>query len=702
MRFTIGKKLISSFLGLAALVLLSGIVGFIVMDKVSSSMDTVAKEKTPIQYAVMKASLSVEKIQKTLLNYSVSSSGLAEQERMLSDILDEFAMWIQAILSGSGSEEFLKSPSGRIYAGMGIKLTIPKGSGTILEKAASLMQNSAIFREHCANLISAHNQYISYSVNDGGKNHTLPSFLNILNRYYLEWVKQLKDAVNIVTLFTGEIDPEKDSLGRWLMTYKADNQELMDVIKKMKPYHDKLLKLAESINKESDYNAKNKLLSRGIASTARIENCFNQLHDLTEPLYKNLESLKEAKFSEVVQSAEGINRDLEKLIQDAENQMRDAIEQSNHARTRGITLLAGITLAAVAAAIVLGLFMSRRISRNITRVAEASRNIAGGDLRKSVRSSSADELGDLARDTNAMIDNLKDIISRLQGFSHELTDASGSLNDLSAGMGNGSEKLESSSEEVALAAKTLSSFMTSVAAACEQAAANVNAVSSSTEEITTSITEIARSSEKGRNATKEAVSRTNAASERIDELGLAAREISKVTEMIAEISAQTNLLALNATIEAARAGQAGKGFAVVASEIKELANQTAGATQDIRTRIEAIQGSTSKTVDEIKGVSRVIASVNDIVSTIAAAAEEQSTTTRGIATNMSQAAIGLQEVNENVAKSAALADTIAGDITGVSITSRSVRQSSGQVSTKASSLASLAVEIRSLIQRFRL
>ena len=129
------------------------------------------------------------------------------------------------------------------------------------------------------------------------------------------------------------------------------------------------------------------------------------------------------------------------------------------------------------------------------------------------------------------------------------------------------------------------------------------------------------------------------------------REIGKVTETISEISSQTNLLALNATIEAARAGAAGKGFAVVAGEIKALAQQTATATEDIKSRISGVQNSTSSGIAEIEKISRVIFEVSDIVGSIAAAIEEQTVSTKDIARNIAEASFGVNDVNERIAQS---------------------------------------------------
>jgi methyl-accepting chemotaxis protein len=164
----------------------------------------------------------------------------------------------------------------------------------------------------------------------------------------------------------------------------------------------------------------------------------------------------------------------------------------------------------------------------------------------------------------------------------------------------------------------------------------------------------------------------------MDQLGAAANSIGKVIETITDISEQVNLLALNATIEAARAGEAGKGFAVVANEIKELAKQTAAATQDIKEKIEGIQGTTSMTVGQITEITQVINDVNDVVGNIATAVEQQSAATKEIATNVAQASQGIQEVNENVNQSSSVSGEISRDIAGVSVSMNEMSTSSSQ------------------------
>ncbi|MCK5070414.1 MAG: hypothetical protein KAR01_07720, partial [Desulfocapsa sp.] len=216
-----------------------------------------------------------------------------------------------------------------------------------------------------------------------------------------------------------------------------------------------------------------------------------------------------------------------------------------------------------------------------------------------------DEFAELATAFNSFLGNVRRMVIDIQGSVNATTDASSELATLSDGMQEGAASAAQRTNTVAAAAEEMSTNMNSVAATSEEAATNINTVSIATDEINSAINEIAKNSATGNSITSEAVERAVSATRRVNELGEVAKEISKVTEVITKISGQTNLLALNATIEAARAGEAGKGFAVVASEIKQLAVQTAEATNEIKERIEGIQNSTSDTVREIEGVAKI-------------------------------------------------------------------------------------------------
>ena len=211
-------------------------------------------------------------------------------------------------------------------------------------------------------------------------------------------------------------------------------------------------------------------------------------------------------------------------------------------------------------------------------------------------------------------------------------------------------EMQTTARSVSTTADQTSQQATNVAAAAEQASANVQTVASAAEELSSSISEISRQVSQSTQVAGAAVAEVDGANEKVQGLAAAANKIGEVVALITDIADQTNLLALNATIEAARAGEAGKGFAVVASEVKNLANQTAKATEEISNQIGGIQGATQDAVQAIGSIGGIINQINEITSAIAAAVEEQGAATQEIARNVEQASSGTQEVSANIAQ----------------------------------------------------
>ncbi|MCD6430007.1 MAG: hypothetical protein J7L57_02175 [Deltaproteobacteria bacterium] len=328
------------------------------------------------------------------------------------------------------------------------------------------------------------------------------------------------------------------------------------------------------------------------------------------------------------------------------------------------------------------------------------KKIADGDLTVAIDAGArpGSMLAALGETKQGLVSIAGDIFSGVES----LTLASAELAAVSERLGDAAGNASGKSNTVAAAAEEMSVNMNSVSTASEGTAENVNMVAAAAEEMTSTVGEIAQNTEKTRAISLAAVERTRQASEKIDELGRAAQEVGKVTAVINEISEQTNLLALNATIEAARAGEAGKGFAVVANEIKELARQTAEATQDIRQIIEEIQASTGATVEEVREVTSVIEEVSELITTVAAAIEEQSATTREIAGSVAQASQGISEINENISQSSAVAGEISADISEVSAIAGELSDSSSQVNNNAGDLGGLSERLKSIVLRFKL
>lgn len=363
-------------------------------------------------------------------------------------------------------------------------------------------------------------------------------------------------------------------------------------------------------------------------------------------------------------------------------------------------LLMGLLVISVG--ICMTILLVRSINKPLKELAEKSFKVGEGDYTINFSSDNKDTIGQLTNSLGQMVIKSKEMLQDIIKSSLALSSASTELASISEHMVTNADSTTEISEEASGNATDVSENMNSVSAAMEQSTVNLDMIASASEDMGQTIKEIAENSARARMTTEEAVVSVQKSHDGIQELGQAARSIGTVTETITEISEQTNLLALNATIEAARAGDAGKGFAVVANEIKDLAKETAGATNQIKSAIEAIQSQTSETIQDIEGISTVINDVNDIVTTIVTSVEEQSITTNEIVNNVSQASQGIAEINENVANSSQMTNKMSQGVEKVKTRSIEVKENSQQIRHSADELSDLAEKLTALVSRFKI
>ena len=300
--------------------------------------------------------------------------------------------------------------------------------------------------------------------------------------------------------------------------------------------------------------------------------------------------------------------------------------------------------------------------KSLSEAVTTLHSLASGDTDVSIAVTSHDEIGDIAKMTLVLRDSLrkaKEIEQeeinerrRKEVRQKKINDATerfqADMQDVIKNLVSDARNLQESAKELAQTAQETSTRSTAVAAASEQATANVQTVASASEELTSSINEIASQANRSAQVTQIAVRDASKAGNSVGALVAAAKKIGEVTTMISEIAAQTNLLALNATIEAARAGEAGKGFAVVASEVKNLANGSSKATEEITSQITSVQLVSEESAVSIKEVCGIIEEVNAISTTILAAVQQQSAATQEIARNATQACLGTKDVTRNI------------------------------------------------------
>jgi methyl-accepting chemotaxis protein len=333
-----------------------------------------------------------------------------------------------------------------------------------------------------------------------------------------------------------------------------------------------------------------------------------------------------------------------------------------------IVLVVGLTLATL-----FGLMVARGIVRRVRAVSGVVNAIADGDLTRSAGVTSRDEIGAMAGQLDRATAALRETITRIGAGSETLAGSAQEMSTISGAIATNAEQTSARADQVS--------------AAAEEVSANVDTVAAASEEMTASIREIASSAADAAGIARGAVDVAQSANDTVAKLGASSAEVGNIVKVITSIAEQTNLLALNATIEAARAGEAGKGFAVVASEVKDLAQETAKATEEISDRIQAIQTDTSAAVEAIGRIAEVIERINAYSDTIASAVEEQTATTSEIGRNVAEAATGANNIAEN--------------ITGVAEAAQNTNTGVTQSRRTAEELSRLAGELQTLIHRFR-
>jgi methyl-accepting chemotaxis protein len=356
---------------------------------------------------------------------------------------------------------------------------------------------------------------------------------------------------------------------------------------------------------------------------------------------------------------------------------RQTAQRSLVAAERGRDQARAAILVVVAAGVVvvlaIGLLIAQAILRPLRRVRDVLAAVAQGDLTQEVTAEGTNELGQMAA-------GLREAIDRTRAAVRTLASSSGLL-------GARADQLESASWGLVDGAGRTAGEISKISGSSNEVSFSVQAVATSAEEMEASIREIAVSTSRAATVAAEAVDASGMAEQIMIRLGSSSAEIGDVIKVITAIAEQTNLLALNATIEAARAGESGKGFAVVAGEVKDLAQETAKATEEIGQRVRAIQADTQGAVESISLITSVIGRIDEFQTTIASAVEEQSVVTANMTRDLSIAADGAGQISSGI-------DSVAQAAGNTSNGAQAAK-------TAAAELTAISAELRKCVETFK-
>lgn len=470
-----------------------------------------------------------------------------------------------------------------------------------------------------------------------------------------------------------------------------------------------LLKKVIALTSQTEVNLHSRALTLSKESMEKIASITNQEHwKKRDAVISNvIEKYQEGRFGsdpkEYFKAATMVVDDLGGLVAEEIQKLEDKVTKIQKELRENVIMtvitIVGTFIVSIFLAVIIVMSIVKPVGGTVTMLKDISEG--EGDLTRRLDDSKKDEIGEMSRWFNLFVSRIKNIVVDITHSFQGVASASTQLMAVAEQTASSVKTMAEDASKIALDAETTGMNTHAVSMTMVETSANLNSVAAATEEMSATIGEVASNAERARVVGEEALKRASEITKLMETLGQSAKEIGQVTETITEISSQTNLLALNATIEAARAGEAGKGFAVVANEIKALALQTAGATENIKSKINGVQNSALSAVNDMVKVNSVIHEMEQIISSIAAAIEEQAAVTRDLAGNIAKASLGVQDSAERMSETDEASNAISKKINNLSLGLTELKQGGEQVRSSASEMSILAEQLQHLVGQFK-
>ncbi len=698
---SIGKKLFLGFSLVTLLVLISGFFGIKEVGRVAAMSDLIVTDFVPITDISMESIITINDFVGKLRHFLSSDDGLEELEEEIHELLSDLEMYLQMLKYGTENNEFKNSEAGKMYVKDKMTIQVKKSDEEMQIFISQINENLEEIKKEINDIIKIYKDSLSFKFDYEGNEYNLRSFFDAALLKHFDWKDSLIKCVDSTNQFTEQLDPTKCFFGKWYVDYKNDDKTLMENLNACQEEHIKIHTGGKKINDTQVIEERKNIYTGIVENFEAFRKQLNKTMNYSESRVKEF-SEKNAKLEKMMfNTMEQIKENLEKMEADAGKEMEISVKQADDVQKGAKKLLIMIAIIALIASIIIGTSITKSITGPLSKCVDFANIISNYDLTKTLNVTSSDETGILSRTLSNMKDTLVAIVKDLGSNASTLSASSQELAATATELASNSEEMSSQTTNVASSTEQLTSNLTNVASSSEEMSSSIKTVAVAVEELNASLGEVSKNCMDASTIAQDANKQSQNASDIMRQLHDSSIEIGKVLDTINDIADQTNLLALNATIEAASAGDAGKGFAVVANEVKELAKQTAQATDDISRKVEGIQSNTENAVNAICAISKIIENINNITHTIASAVEEQLATTNEVARNIEGVSTASIEVSKNIGEASSGAEEISSNIQGINQGAASTASGATECSASAESLSKIAMDLNHIVEKFK-